>query len=536
MKRLDADAEVIESWKEISRYLDRDIRTLQRWEQERGLPVRRMPGGLKPGVYALKTELDAWRRNGGLHVATAEHPVQEPLTSLAVLPFVSLTGDPEDRYCADGLADEIITALSRLPGLRVTARTSSFAFRGKEEDVRGIGRRLNARAVLEGTYRRSGSRIRVTAQLVETSEGYHLWSERFDLQTGDLFTVQDEIARAVVDALRVRLVRAGAPAGSRTTSPEAYRLWLKARHHSLRHTPDEILQSRELLARTIAVDPGFARAHLGLAESYWEGAFFGIDRPCDAVAVGRPAVQKALEIDPTLGEAHAMLGIYRGLHDFDWEDAERSFQRALELAPSSSEVRTRYAAWRLEPDLRLEEARAQLNIAVELDPLSAIVHGCLGHHLIFRREFQQAAEELQLAVELEPAYWWAHVYLAASHAFQGSFDKAEGIMQKLLSVTGGCPLVIGSYAFGYGAIGDRQRAEQLRNQLLTSTSGYVPPLALAWSHLGLGEAESCLDWLEKAVEERDPQIVEFQPKPIYDGLRGHPRFKALLSAMHLDRR
>jgi Flp pilus assembly protein TadD len=200
------------------------------------------------------------------------------------------------------------------------------------------------------------------------------------------------------------------------------------------------------------------------------------------------------------------------------------------------EPRTRNAAWRLEPDLRLEEARAQLETAVELDPLSAIVHGCLGHHLIFRREYQQAAEELRLAVELEPAYWWAHVYLAASYGLQGSFDKAEGVMQKLLSVTGGCPLVIGSYAFGYGAIGDCQRAEQLRNQLLTSVSGYVPPLALAWSHLGLGEAESCLDWLEKAVEERDPLIVEFQPKPIYDGLLGHPQFSALLSAMHLDRR
>jgi len=200
------------------------------------------------------------------------------------------------------------------------------------------------------------------------------------------------------------------------------------------------------------------------------------------------------------------------------------------------EPRTRNAAWRLEPDLRLEEARAQPNIAVELDPLSAIVHGCLGHHLIFRREYQQAAEELRLAVELEPAYWWAHVYLAASYGLQGSFDKAEGVMQKLLSVTGGCPLVIGSYAFGYGAIGDCQRAEQLRNQLLTSVSGYVPPLALAWSHLGLGEAESCLDCLEKAVEARDPLIVEFQPKPICDGLQGHPRFKALLAAMHLDRR
>jgi TolB-like protein/tetratricopeptide (TPR) repeat protein len=493
-----------------------------------------MPGGAKPGIYAIKSELDAWRRTRGIRIASevpAGAPVASP--SVAVLPFLNLTSDSEDRYFADGLADEIITALSHLPGLRVISRTSSFAFRGKDQDVREVGRRLNVRAALEGSVRRSGSRIRVTAQLVDTAEGYHLWSERFDRDLSDTFAVQDEITQAIVDALRVKLTHTVSRPRPTTANPEAYHLWLKGRYHTLRQTPSEILRSRELFERAIALDPGFARAHLGLAESWWEGAFLGIDRPRDAVAIGRRSVLKALEVDGTLGEAHSMLGIYLGVHDFDWEAAEGAFLRALKLSPGSSEVRTRYAAWLLEPTLRLDEARAQLDFAVELDPLSAIVHGCLGHHLIFRREFAQAADELELAVELEPAYWTAQVYLVASYAFQGMFDKAGAILEQLLDVAGDSPLVIGSGAFGCGATGNRQRAEEFRKQLLEPTRRYLPPLTVAWFHLGLGEVDLCLDWLEKAVQERDPLIVEFQPKPIYDGLRRHPRFQALLSAMRL---
>jgi len=247
-------------------------------------------------------------------------------------------------------------------------------------------------------------------------------------------------------------------------------------------------------------------------------------------------VLKALEIDSTLGEAHTMLGVYLAVHDFDWEAAERAFRRGLELSPGSSDVRTRYAAWLLEPNLRLDEARAQLDLALELDPLSSVIHGCLGHDLIFQRDFQRAVEELQLAVELEPCYWTAHIYLAGAYAFQGRFDKSIAICEKVLEDAGDSPLVIGSDACLRAIVGDRQRAEQLRKQLIESSARYLPALAVAWVHLGLGESEPCLDWLEKAVYERDPLIVEFQPKPLYDGLRPHPRFQALLSTMRLTKK
>ena len=523
------DFEVLQSWKDVSRYLNGDIRTVQRWERTRGLPIRRMPGGTKPRIYAIKSELDSWRRSRGIHVEPAGDPAPSP--SVAVLPFLNLSSDREDQYFADGLADEIITSLSRLPGLRVIARTSSFVYRDKEQDVREVGRRLNVRAILEGSVRRSGSRIRVTAQLVDTAEGCHLWSERFDRQLMDVFAVQDEIAGAIVDALRVTLVHPVSRAAPPTANADAYHLWLKARYHTLRQTPTEILRSRELFERAIAIDPGFARAHLGLAESWWEGACFGIDRPRDAVAIGRQSVLKGLEIDGTLGEAHSMLGIYLGVHDFDWEAAERAFRRALELSPGSSEVRTRYAAWLLEPTLCLDEARHQLDLAVKYDPLSAFVHGCLGHHLIFRREFHLAAEELTLAVDLEPGYWTAQTYLAASYGFQGRFDKTGAILEKLLESAPDSPLVVGCCAGCRALLGDHEGYRQLHDRLI-ETAGYLPPLVLAWIHLFLGETEPCLDWLEKAVEARDPLIVEFQPKPVYDGLRCHPRFQALLRTMH----
>jgi TolB-like protein len=224
--------------------------------------------------------LDSWRRSRGLHAA-AEAPTGDPAPSpsVAVLPFLPLSSDKEDQYFADGLADEIITALSRVPGLRVIARTSSFASRDKAQDVRDIGRRLKVRAVLEGSVRRSGSRIRVTAQLVETAEGCHLWSEHFERQLMDVFAVQDEIAGAIVDALRVTLTHPVSHAAPPTANADAYHLWLEARYLTLRQTPREILRSRRLFERAIAIDPSFARAHLGLAESWWEGACFGIDRP-----------------------------------------------------------------------------------------------------------------------------------------------------------------------------------------------------------------------------------------------------------------
>jgi len=532
MEQPDAADEIVDSWKEISRYLNRDVRTLQRWERTRGLPVHRMPGGAKPGVYAVKSELDGWRR-GRLRGASEADASPAP-RSVAVLPFLNLTSDREDQYFADGLADEIITALSRLPSLQVTARTSSFALRGQEKDIREVGRRLNAGAVIEGAVQRSGNRVRISIQLIDTSHGYHLWSERFHREFTDVFALQDEITRAIVGALCGRLTHAAAPLRRPTQNSEAYRLWAKGRYHTLRQSPGEILRSRSLFEQAIALDPCFARAHVGLAECLWEAALYGFVPPRHAVSAGRQSVLGALELDDTLADAHAMLGVYLGLHDFDWKAAEHSFRRALELSPGSPDVRHRYARYLLAPNLRLDEACAELESALDLDPLSAVLHAALGHCLMLKRDFSRAIDELTVATECDPAYAIGRLFLAGALFFQGRLDIADEILERLLKEIGANPIFIGAAAISRALTGDAPGARVLLDQLLDSSrTCYVPPITVAWAYMGLGDTEAALDWLDTAVLERDPPICELAPNPFYDSLRQHPRFESLLRRMHI---
>ncbi len=530
-------ADVLDSWKTIAQYLDKDIRTLQRWEASRDLPVRRIPGGDRPSVYALKSELDAWRRGRDIHVATQEDRPAAPdkgVPAIAVLPFVNLAGDKENEYFADGLADEIITALTRIGGLRVIARTSSFAFRGQEQDIRKIGTSLGASAVLEGSVRRSGNRIRIAAQLINSMDGCHTWGECYDREFTEVFAIQEEISRAVIDALQVRLAGGPVRARLRTSNPEAHRLWLKGRYHTQRQTPNQLLSSRSYFEQAVALDPDFSPAYVGIAQSWWECAILGLESPREAVAIGRHAISRALELDPSSGDAVSMEGIYSGVHDFDWAAAERHFLRALELEPESPDIRRRYAASVLEPLGRLSEARAQLEVALDLDPLSPAVLAYLGHCVMLERHYDEAVERLEEAAEIDPGYWMGQFILAGAYGFQGQLPKALAIAEAAERALGPNPIVLGFAAVVHGMLGQRARAvEFLRRLEAAGQLRYVSPLSIAWAHLGLGDVDACLDWLERAVEERDPQIIHFVVKSLYDPLRSHPRFQALVSRMHL---
>lgn len=341
-----APAELLDSWKEIANYLNRDIRTLQRWERGKELPIHRLPGGDKPAVYAVKSELDAWLRSRSIHSLDEESRLparNEESPSVAVLPFANLSGDKENEYFSDGLADEILTALTRVPGLRVIARTSSFALRGKDQDVREIGARLNVSALLEGSVRKSGGRIRVAAQLVSTADGCHLWSERYDRQLTDVFAIQDGISAAIVEAMRPRLVGAAPPVRRHTENLAAYNLYLKARYCGNRGTEEALAESKKCFEEAIALDPDYALAYVGLAEQCWENAYWGLCTPREAARISMPLVLRALELDDTLATAHAVLGVFRGAFEYDWAEAEREFHRALELAPASPSVHSRYA-------------------------------------------------------------------------------------------------------------------------------------------------------------------------------------------------
>jgi adenylate cyclase len=292
--------------------------------------------------------------------------------SVAVLPFANLSAEEESGYFSDGLADEIITALTRVEGLRVVARTSSFAFRGARRDVREIGARLGVSTVLEGSVQRSVGRVRVSAQLVNSENGFHLWSEHYDRELTDIFAIQDEISRAIARAFAIRLL----PLGSIRPTPNlnAYNAWLKARHYQHYEDLHLVSKARMCLDEAIALDPAFPQPYLGLADLLLASAGFGMIRPRAAAGEGRAAIRRALELDDSLSEAHALSGAFRAVMDFDWEGAAADFDRALALAPASEQAHRLRARYYLVPTLRLREAEQEMEQALESDPFSPVAH------------------------------------------------------------------------------------------------------------------------------------------------------------------
>jgi serine/threonine protein kinase/Tfp pilus assembly protein PilF len=483
---------------------------------------------LRTDLQRLKRDRDSGRK--------AAQAVPEParIKSLAVLPFANLSSDKENEYFSDGLAEEIINALTRLPGLRVIARTSSFSFRGKEADVREIGAKLNVESILEGSVRKAGKRIRVTAQLVSAADGSHHWSERYDREMTDVFAIQDEICQAIVDKLRVELVP-GRPLVKRyTENAEAYNLYLKARYHLYKFTPEGAAKSREYYEQAVAVDPSYALAWFGLAEFYFILGFFGFMSPKAANAQSRRATLKALELDDKLAEVHAMMGVLRA-NDFDWKAAEREFARALELDPKSEVVWEYYDYYYLVPMRRLDEAIAASRRAVELDPLSPFLQWRLGYRYYLTRQWDHAIEQFRNALELDPHYAMAHLFLGSTCLQTGKLEEAIHAFETCAQLMGRSPLALGALGAGYARaerIGEAQKLLDELQELAQRT--YVPPLSFAVLYPALGEIDKGFDWLEQAVDERAGIIIHLHIDPLYDPLRSHPRYPALLRKMNLE--
>jgi TolB-like protein len=527
--RLDPGGDVgerLESWKEIAAYLDREVRTVQRWARARGLPVHRLPGGgEKPRVFSLKSEIDAWLRLG------ADRPREQPGLSVAVLPFLNLGGSAEDQYFGDGLADDIIDALVRMPGLRVTARTSSFAFSGRGHDVREIGERLHAAWLIEGSVRRDGERVRVSAQLVNTHDGYHAWSDRFDAALTDIFAIQDEIAASIARALRVTLAvppRSGRP----TKDTAAYGLWVKGRSISQRWTRETLEQARVCYEAAIARDPGFARPYFGLAELFFYAVQFGLTTSADPVPRLRETIATSLELDDRFGETHALHGVMCGLLDYDWPGADAAFRRALELSPGSANVLIQHAWYYLVPTMQIARALDQAQQAITLDPISPLVQGLLGLVYVAARQYPRAVEACAASVQLAPSLWWLHWFYGTALLLNG--EVAGALQQFHVAYTEiHQPLVVGGMCLVYGLGGRRKEAEQFLAELeRAARTGYVPPAAFAFAYIGLGD-DRAFEWLDKAIDARDPVATHLPSMPLYDGIRHDPRFSALLRKMHL---
>jgi len=484
------------------------------------------------------TRLKRERESGRIAVpgvTTSSH-----IPSLAVLAFANLSGDKENEYFSDGLTEDIIDALAQLPGLRVMARTSSFSFRGKEQDVREIGARLNVEHILEGSVRRAGNRLRVTAQLVKASDGYHLWSQRFDREMTDVFAIQDEISQAIVEKLRVRLAGDRPLIRRYTENLAAYDLCLKARYHLLKMTSEGREAGRRYCEQAIALDQSFTLAYVMLAESHLWSAFWGSAEPREAYSRAKAAALEALKLDDTIADAHSALGTILGSGEFDWCGAEREFLRAQELSPHAKAVRYDYAwcyaMWFLLPLGRVEEAMIEMRRALDLDPLDPFYSSLLGYLLYVMRRFEPAAAQLQHAIDLDPTFFFSYWMLSVVLAAMGRFDEAVAAAEKGNELSGGDAMTRGVLGCVYGLAGRTAEARHLMEELTARRRlTYVSAFPLTMVHFGLGGLNESLEWTARGIEERDPGLVTtIKTGRQYDPLRSHPAYQALLRKMNLE--
>ncbi len=489
--------------------------------------LMKQPSGRYQTMGEVKTALE------GVSAEMASKTSTEAQPSIAVLPFVNMSGDKEQEYFSDGLAEDIIDALTQLPGLRVMARTSAFAFRGREQDIREIGSKLNVEHILEGSVRRASNRLRITAQLVKASDGYHLWSQRFDREIADIFAIQDEISHAIAEKLRVRLSIEDRPVRRYTPNVEAYNLYLKGRHQFYRATLDSYQKSTRYYEQAIALDREYALAWYGLAKCFWWTGYAGLIPPKTANAQSQQALRKALALDETLPEAHAMLGLLRGV-EYDLEGAEREFRIALDLSPKSDEVLINYTAFLLFVQ-RMDEAFSTIRKALELDPLSLILQHFFALYQYFLRQWDEAINHWCIALDLDASYFSAYQYLSQSYIHKGMIEEGIRSAETLAALYNRIPLVLGILGSAYAKGGRSDEARKVLAELQDfSRKAYALPSAFAWIYLALEESDHCLDYMERAVEERDQWIFHMVQDSSLDPIRSHPRYHALLRRMNLE--
>jgi adenylate cyclase len=448
--------------------------------------------------------------------------------SIAVLPFLNLSADKNDEYLSDGMTEELLNVLTKVKSLHVPGRSSSFAFKGKNEDdiFRKVGEQLHVNAVLEGSVRKAGDKLRITAQLINVADGFHLWSETYDGDMKDILAVQSDVARRVVEALQVQLGvdEARALAKKPTENPEAHRLYLLGRYHFTKFTRAGWTNAIHYYEQALKVDPNFALAYCGLADTYgWAGGQIMAGK--EAWAKEMELAKKALALDPNLAEAHLAMGTalfsVLGPHA-----SEKELDRAVELNPNLALAYDQYG-WTFAEMGRFNEAIAAEKKALELDPLSTFLNTDLAFFLYWARRYEEAATQIRKTLELDPNNAFAHSILGWCLIGKGNKVEARAEFQKAASLDD-LPWYVSSLGYAYAANGDRAKAEQILQDLEElSKQRYVSPANRAAVYLGLGEKEKALDWLEKAYEDRDPIFWWIDGDQLYDSIRNEPRFQAL---------
>jgi TolB-like protein len=464
--------------------------------------------------------------------AAAEEPPPTPpaVATIAILPFANLDPEPDQQYFSDGLTEELIHALTRIPELRVMAWNTASHFRA-DQDIASVRTRLGVAYVLRGAVRRTGQRVRVTAQLIDTQTGEYLWSETYNREILDVFTIQEQIASVIVNALQLRLGdSAQGPSARPQRSLECYNLCLRGRFHANDRTPDGLRRSAICFQQAVAVDGSSALAYAGLADTYTMLADYGFVKPCDAMEIARSAAEKAIAFDPNSAEAHTSLAWIRSHYDWRWAEAGRLYRRAIELNPGYATARHWYATDYLAMLGRFDEASPEIQIAIDLDPLSMITRECRGYVLMLARRYEDAIAVFSEFLELDPSFYRGYTALGRVYIQNGRYIDAVRMLQKGRSLAGDIPNILGALGQAYGLAGMTDEAHAILAELdQFAKSHYLPGITYAITWLGLGDNAKALDYLELSAERRDLQLGAINIHPVYDPLRQEPRFKKLIA-------
>ena len=467
-----------------------------------------------------------------------QSPIPRETPSVAVLPFVDMSPEKNQEYFGEGIAEELIHALARIQGLRVVARTSAFALKDKGLDVREIGRILNVNAVLEGSVRAAGSRLRITAQLINVADGFHLWSERFDRDSGDIFAIQDELSLSIVEHLKVTLhVGERASLQKRATDDhEAYNLYLKGLYFLARPRPDLLQKALGLFEAALERAPGFAKAHAGIATAFAMLGNFNFAPPTEVYPKAKAAVEKALALDDHLAEAHAVAAILAFWYEWDWVAAEASFKRILALNPGDAFTRGSYA-WFLLNRRRYDESLHEIRVALDLDPLMPLFYGwSVGLHCAAGR-FDDALRDFERAKELEPTFGLPYFHAGMTYFLKGMPDKAIEVLKQGIRIAPHPGWAEGMISMIRIRQGNREDVRRILDRMILQRSQVnVSCMALAWAMAVYGDLDGAFQWVERAVEERDTLVgfVHIYTPLLAPELASDPRYDALLERLNLS--
>jgi serine/threonine protein kinase/tetratricopeptide (TPR) repeat protein len=461
--------------------------------------------------------------------------VSKIIDSLAVLSFENASRDPEHEYLSDGIAGSLINILATVPKLRVMAQSTIFRYKGRRIDPQAVGRELNVRAVLTGRIMQSGGSLRIGTELVDVATGSQLWGAQYDRKPGDIFAIQDEISEEISGKLRLKLTRAERKRliKRQTDDAAAYQLYLKGRHHWNRWTEDGFYKAIEYFQQAVEKDPGYALAYTGLADSYVLLGWNSYLPPKDAYPKGKTAAMEALRIDPDLGEAHTSLAAVLWLHDWQWQEAQTEFKRSLALNPAHPTASHWYAEYLMTMG-RHEEVIARMKNSQELDPLSLIINVAIGWAFYMAQRYDDAIEQLRRTVELDPNYPVTYWILGLLLRKQGCYEPAIAEGEKGVKLSGGSPLMSAALAQTFATAGRRNEAIHILDDLTNlAKQKYVAPYFFAGIHIGLGEDDRAIEYLEKSYEEHSHWLIYLHIDPSMERLRSSPRFQDLLRRVGL---